>query len=156
MDWNDYLTVIFGYLAAILTIIQFYQVLPRKIRLSFAEIKVLDTTSKVSPKRILAIIFRAENNGNKDIRFDFSAKIMIHYKDKKYIFDKPEKILKNEEIISKKSITKVLHFEIPLDYDKWFNPKLQFTYSYIKSDKIITKSSRWKKGIRGEIELKFV
>jgi len=148
MDWNDYLTVIFGCLAAILTIIQIYQVLPKKTKLSFSEIKVTDMTSKVSSVRELIVRFRAENIGNKDNEFDITAKLVVFFEEKKYTFDIPKKIQKME-IKSKDSTSLALVFEIPLGYDTWNNPKVQFTYSYIKGDRIITKNSRWEKGIRG-------
>lgn len=150
MDWNDYLTVIFGCLAAILTVIQIYQVLPKKVRLSFSEIKVIDLIAKASTIRPLVGRFRVKNSGNNDNVFEITAKLVIFFEEKKYTFDTPDKILK-EEIKSKESKSLTLLFDIPLDYDTWNSPKVQFTYSYIKGDKIITKNSRWEKGFRERI-----
>lgn len=150
MDWNDYLTVIFGFLATMLTIIQIYQLLPKNVRLSFSELKAIDTSSKASTIRRLAVLFRTKNIGNKDNTFDITAKLLIFFEEHNHIIDRPVKILK-EEIKSKESKSVVFHFDIPLSYNTWNNPQVKFTYSYIKGDRIITKHTRWKKGIRGKI-----
>ena len=147
MDWNDYLTVIFGCIAAILAIIQIYQAFPKKTRLSFSEIKVIDWIAKASTIRPLTVRFRVKNSGNNDNVFEITAKLVIFFEEKKYTFEKPDKNLK-EEIKSKESKSLALPFDIPLDYDTWNSPKVQFTYSYIRGDKIIAKNSRWEKGFK--------
>jgi len=147
MDWNDYLTIIFGFIATVLILIQLSEYIPKRIKLVFSEIIVHTTSMFDNTNSTLRVHFLTENISNKKTRFSISAILRIksqgttHYK-----MSKEER--SGMSLESKKSTYVQLFFDFPNSLDTWDNPEIRFIYTFLKGNKIITRKTRWLSGMK--------
>ncbi len=146
MDWNDYLTIVFGLIATILTLIQIYQAIPKSVKLVFSEITI-DKSIIVSKEGTFRAFFMIENISKKNTKFSITAKLKIESKGVVYCQETNKKI-NNRFIKLKEPIFAQLIFDFPYPIDTWDKPKIKFAYSFSKGDKITTKKTRWQGGIK--------